>query len=44
MLERQGYLSGRSRIAGVQAVPRADEVVPLYLLGSSLFGAQLAAE
>src|SRR6185312_3917594 len=32
-----------SRIPGVQAVPRADEIVPLYILGSSLFGAQLAA-
>ena len=43
VLELQGYLRGESRIAGVQAVPRAEGVVPLYLLGSSLFGAQLAA-
>src|SRR3954471_14196269 len=43
VLELQGYLSGHTRVPGVQAVPRADEVVPLYLLGSSLFGAQLAA-
>jgi len=43
VLELQGYLNGRSVIPGVQAVPRADEVVPLYILGSSLFGAQLAA-
>ena len=43
VLELQGYLSGHSRIPGVQAVPRADEIVPLYILGSSLFGAQLAA-
>jgi luciferase family oxidoreductase group 1 len=43
VLELQGYLNGRTRIPGVQAVPRADEVVPLYILGSSLFGAQLAA-
>ncbi|XVU21109.1 LLM class flavin-dependent oxidoreductase [Actinoplanes sp. CA-054009] len=42
--ELQGYLSGRSRVPGVQAVPRADEVVPLYILGSSLFGANLAAQ
>ena len=44
VLELQGYLSGESRIPGVQAVPRAEGVVPLYLLGSSLFGAQLAAQ
>ncbi|WP_067686160.1 LLM class flavin-dependent oxidoreductase [Nocardia jejuensis] len=44
VLELQGYLSGNSRIPGVQAVPRAEGVVPLYILGSSLFGAQLAAQ
>jgi luciferase family oxidoreductase group 1 len=44
VLELQGYLSGESRVAGVQAVPRAEGVVPLYLLGSSLFGARLAAQ
>jgi luciferase family oxidoreductase group 1 len=44
VLELQGYLSGNSRIPGVQAVPRAEDVVPLYILGSSLFGAQLAAQ
>jgi putative transposase len=44
VLELQGYLSGKSRIPGVQAVPRANEIVPLYILGSSLFGAQLAAQ
>ncbi|SUD49328.1 Alkanal monooxygenase alpha chain [Nocardia otitidiscaviarum] len=43
VLELQGYLSGDSRIPGVQAVPRAEGIVPLYILGSSLFGAQLAA-
>ncbi|WP_067500237.1 LLM class flavin-dependent oxidoreductase [Actinoplanes sp. TFC3] len=41
--ELQGYLTGHSRIPGVQAVPRAEAPVPLYILGSSLFGAQLAA-
>jgi luciferase family oxidoreductase group 1 len=41
--ELQGYLQGRSRIPGVQAVPGAGTNVPLYILGSSLFGAQLAA-
>jgi luciferase family oxidoreductase group 1 len=44
VLELQGYLSGKTRVPGVQAVPRAPEVVPLYILGSSLFGAQLAAQ
>ncbi|MEF2976668.1 LLM class flavin-dependent oxidoreductase [Subtercola sp. YIM 133946] len=43
VVELQGYLWGESRIAGVQAVPRASTRVPLYILGSSLFGAQLAA-
>jgi luciferase family oxidoreductase group 1 len=31
-------------VPGVKAVPRAEGVVPLYILGSSLFGAQLAAQ
>ncbi|WP_436531908.1 LLM class flavin-dependent oxidoreductase [Actinoplanes sp. HUAS TT8] len=44
VLELQGYLAGRSVIPGVQAVPRAEQPVPLYVLGSSLFGAQLAAK
>jgi luciferase family oxidoreductase group 1 len=44
VLELQGYLSGKTRIPGVQATPRAPEIVPLYILGSSLFGAQLAAQ
>jgi luciferase family oxidoreductase group 1 len=44
VVELQGYLSGHSRIPGVQAVPRAEQPVPLYILGSSLFGAQLAAQ
>ncbi|MEV6773558.1 LLM class flavin-dependent oxidoreductase [Nocardia sp. NPDC051030] len=44
VLELQGYLSGNSRIPGVKAVPRAEGIVPLYILGSSLFGAQLAAQ
>ncbi len=41
--ELQGYLSGRSIVPGVEAVPGKDTHVPLYILGSSLFGAQLAA-
>jgi luciferase family oxidoreductase group 1 len=43
VLELQGYLSGESRIPGVNAIPGAGTDVPLYILGSSLFGAQLAA-
>ncbi len=43
VLELQAYLAGESRIPGVQAVPGAGTRVPLYILGSSLFGAQLAA-
>ena len=41
--ELQGYLSGRSIVPGVSAVPGAGTDVPLTILGSSLFGAQLAA-
>ena len=43
VLELQGYLRGESRIPGVEAIPGAGTNVPLYILGSSLFGAQLAA-
>jgi luciferase family oxidoreductase group 1 len=43
VLELQGYLRGESRVAGVVAVPGAGTDVPLYILGSSLFGARLAA-
>ncbi|GAA1750590.1 LLM class flavin-dependent oxidoreductase [Streptomonospora arabica] len=43
VLELQGYLVGRSRIPGVDAVPGKGTDVPLYILGSSLFGAKLAA-
>ncbi|MEU6788267.1 LLM class flavin-dependent oxidoreductase [Nonomuraea angiospora] len=43
VLELQGYLSGESRIPGVDATPGKGTNVPLYVLGSSLFGAQLAA-
>ncbi|MBL7258662.1 LLM class flavin-dependent oxidoreductase [Paractinoplanes lichenicola] len=44
VLELNGYLTGHSRIPGVQSVPTPDGPVPLYILGSSLFGAQLAAQ
>ena len=40
--ELAGYLRGKSKIAGVQAIPGAGSMVPLYILGSSLFGASLA--
>jgi luciferase family oxidoreductase group 1 len=43
VLELQAYLSGESRVVGVEAVPGAGTNVPLWILGSSLFGAQLAA-
>jgi luciferase family oxidoreductase group 1 len=41
--ELLGYLSGRSLLPGVEAVPGAGTEVPVTILGSSLFGAQLAA-
>ncbi|MFO7563070.1 MAG: LLM class flavin-dependent oxidoreductase [Enhygromyxa sp.] len=43
LLELQAYLAGESRVPGVEATPGAGTRVPLYILGSSLFGAQLAA-
>ena len=43
VLELQGYLTGESRIPGVDATPGKGTNVPLYILGSSLFGARLAA-
>jgi luciferase family oxidoreductase group 1 len=43
VVELQGYLSGNTRVPGVDAVPGKGSNVPLYILGSSLFGAQLAA-
>jgi luciferase family oxidoreductase group 1 len=43
VLELQGYLTGESRVRGVDAIPGKGSNVPLYMLGSSLFGAQLAA-
>jgi luciferase family oxidoreductase group 1 len=41
--ELQGYLSGRTVVPGVDAIPGRGSNVPLYILGSSMFGAQLAA-
>ncbi|HEY1704716.1 MAG TPA: LLM class flavin-dependent oxidoreductase [Trebonia sp.] len=43
VVELQGYLTGSSRVPGVDAIPGKGSNVPLYMLGSSLFGAKLAA-
>ena len=42
VLELQGYLSDETRIPGVNANPGSGTHVPIYILGSSLFGAELA--
>ncbi len=44
VLELQAFLAGESLVPGVEAVPGAGTDVPLYILGSSLYGAQLAAK
>jgi len=41
--ELQAFLAGESSVPGVSAHPGSGSHVPLYILGSSLFGAQLAA-
>ncbi|HNP58060.1 MAG TPA: LLM class flavin-dependent oxidoreductase [Gordonia sp. (in: high G+C Gram-positive bacteria)] len=43
VVELQAYLRDSSRVPGVRATPGAGTDVDLYILGSSLFGAQLAA-
>jgi luciferase family oxidoreductase group 1 len=43
VLELQAFLGDESRIPGVEATPGKGTKVPLYILGSSLFGAKLAA-
>jgi luciferase family oxidoreductase group 1 len=43
VLELQGYLTGETRVRGVDAIPGKGSDVPLYILGSSMFGATLAA-
>jgi luciferase family oxidoreductase group 1 len=43
VVELRGYLAGHSVVPGVDAVPGKGSRVPLYILGSSLFGATLAA-
>jgi luciferase family oxidoreductase group 1 len=41
--ELQGYLKGTSLVPGVDAYPGTGTNVPLFVLGSSQYGAQLAA-
>jgi luciferase family oxidoreductase group 1 len=41
--ELQGYLSGDTLVPGVHAHPGAGTDVPIYILGSSLYGARVAA-
>ena len=44
VLELQGFLAGPSRACrACEAIPGSGTNVPLYILGSSLFGAELAA-
>ncbi len=43
VVELQKFLGENSPISGVVAIPGKGTDVPLYILGSSLFGAQLAA-
>lgn len=44
VLELQGYLKDESRIPGIHAYPGAGTNIPLVILGSSHYGAQLAAQ
>lgn len=43
VLELQAFLGSQSRVANVVATPGKNTNIPLYILGSSLYGAQLAA-
>jgi luciferase family oxidoreductase group 1 len=43
VLELQAFLGDETRVPNVHATPGRGTNVPLYILGSSLFGAQLAA-
>lgn len=43
VLELQGYLSRGADEAAVKAIPGAGTEIPMWILGSSLYGAQLAA-
>ena len=44
IVELDGYLTGATRVPGVHAYPHRSAGVPLFILGSSLYGAQLAAQ
>ena len=43
VIELQGFLGDQTRVPGVTATPGTGTHVPIYILGSSHFGAQLAA-
>jgi luciferase family oxidoreductase group 1 len=43
VLELQAFLGEETRVPGVNAIPGRGTEVPLYILGSSMFGATLAA-
>jgi luciferase family oxidoreductase group 1 len=44
VVELQRFLGEESPLPGIRAIPGQGTHVPLYILGSSLFGAELAAE
>jgi luciferase family oxidoreductase group 1 len=44
VVELQKFLGEESPLPGIKAIPGQSTHVPLYILGSSLFGAELAAE
>jgi len=44
VVELQRFLGEESPVPGVRAIPGQGTQVPLYILGSSLFGAELAAQ
>ncbi|HWT90887.1 MAG TPA: LLM class flavin-dependent oxidoreductase, partial [Solirubrobacterales bacterium] len=44
VVELQKFLGDESPVPGVRAIPGQGTHVPLYILGSSLFGAELAAQ
>jgi luciferase family oxidoreductase group 1 len=44
VVELQRFLSDESPLPGIKAIPGQGTHVPLYILGSSLFGAELAAQ
>lgn len=44
VVELQRFLGDESPVPGIKAIPGQGTHVPLYILGSSLYGAELAAE